>query len=390
MDQQPAHEVKSSQMTALHLQKAIGDKDLKKLKSLLSEGVDVNKTVSNRGHTPLLVAAQWNYGRSHYDVLECLLKSNADVNARDSQGDSALHYLAQQTNSGLLDCLDLLFKFNANVDAENEKKETPVFKTVRHGKAEVLRHLAELGANVNHCDRDGLTPLHWACLQCNENMIQCLVDYGADLNAKDSHRKTPTMNYIDNLKRKKMVNDYAYEAEKVMLRFLLDCSESFRYSPFKRGKCAEFVWRIMLEHIAKLQVLDLPVNSSLLRAIPRFREYTAYHEECTKELLKARDARFRNSWITFFNLLVDGERKLKNYAGNDELVESFEMTDCLEEFPIYGPLMKDNMKKGIEDRELFDKSAATLSFYCPIFNSTHLIIRGILDCLSVRDYKFFV
>lgn len=79
-------------------------------------------------------------------------------------------------------------------------------------------------------------------------------------------------------------------------------------------------------------------------------------------------------------------RKLKNYAGNEAIVNDFKNSDCEDEFLIYGSAMRKNLEKGIKKRKLFDKSSVLLSYNLPIFRPNYLIVRDILDCmLSNKD-----
>lgn len=94
-----------------------------------------------------------------------------------------------------------------------------------------------------------------------------------------------------------------------------------------------------------------------------------------KELAEAKSIRLENCWVTFFNLLVDGKKKIKNYAGNKDVVKGFQNSDCLMKFPIYGADIVKKVDKGIEIRDLFDKSVDAFSYCLPILNPTHLIIR---------------
>lgn len=110
---------------------------------------------------------------------------------------------------------------------------------------------------------------------------------------------------------------------------------------------------------------------------------------CTEELLLAKSSRLKNSWVTFFNLLVDNKRKLKNYAGNKDLVEDFRSSDCLKKFPIYGSTMQNNVEKGINRRGFFDESSNLFSHYLPVFSPNHLIVRDTLDCLITDDLSKF-
>lgn len=52
--------------------------------------------------------------------------------------------------------------------------------------------------------------------------------------------------------------------------------------------------------------------------------------------------------------------------------------------------MKKNVKKRIKGRKFFDESTVILSSYLRIFNSTHLFVRDILDCLTYKDFVAFV
>lgn len=136
-------------------------------------------------------------------------------------------------------------------------------------------------------------------------------------------------------------------------------------------------------------MFNITVHSTFLNAVSQYK-HKEYLKKCSKELDSAKSKKLRHSWVTFWNLLVDDAKKLKNYAGNLDLVRDFKKSDCLKKFPIYGATILKNMEKGIETRRLYDKSAAILSNCCPVYSPTHLIIRDILDCLNYKDYEKLV
>lgn len=105
--------------------------------------------------------------------------------------------------------------------------------------------------------------------------------------------------------------------------------------------------------------------------------------------MRAKSTKLKNSWVTFFNLLVDSKKKLKSYAGNQNLVDDFQNTDCLWNFPIFGSKMIKNLRNGIERRKVFDESCELLSKALPIFNLNHLVVRDTLDCLPTMDSTTF-
>ena len=60
-----------------------------------------------------------------------------------------------------------------------------------HKHLEILKKLIRLGADVNAHDINGLTPLHYAVLHCNEGMVTVLLKHGANPNAECRTNYTP-------------------------------------------------------------------------------------------------------------------------------------------------------------------------------------------------------
>lgn len=47
------------------------------------------------------------------------------------------------------------------------------------------------GVNPDSTNEDGLTALHQCCIDDNSEMLQLLLEYGANVNAEDSEKWTP-------------------------------------------------------------------------------------------------------------------------------------------------------------------------------------------------------
>jgi ankyrin repeat protein len=120
--------------------------DLAKVKALLKEDPDLVAGEYNNGMTPLHRAAEFN----HKDVVELLLASKADVNAKDDNGRTPLNIAAQE---GHKDEVELLLANRANVNANAQ---------------------------------NGWTPLHWAVEKGNKDMAELLLANKADVNARAS------------------------------------------------------------------------------------------------------------------------------------------------------------------------------------------------------------
>ena len=54
------------------------------------------------------------------------------------------------------------------------------------GETAIAAYLIEKGANVNHCDDNGMAPLHYAVENRHEEVARLLVEKGANVNARTS------------------------------------------------------------------------------------------------------------------------------------------------------------------------------------------------------------
>ncbi len=70
------------------LLEAAGDGDIRAMRSVLDQGVDVNCRDRGTGHTPLISAAR----NANPDAVRFLLRRGAVVNARDYDGNTALYH----------------------------------------------------------------------------------------------------------------------------------------------------------------------------------------------------------------------------------------------------------------------------------------------------------
>ncbi|EAY22028.1 ankyrin repeat protein, putative [Trichomonas vaginalis G3] len=160
-------------------------------------------------------------------LCEYLLLQGADVNTRNDEGLTALHFAARENcpettqflilhNADInvtaklmqLTALDIAVMYNyvravevlllngANANAKAYDGSSMLHMAAGHGSKETAELLISHGAEINAKDNNGATPLHIAAQYNFKDMAELLVSHGAVINAKDYKNMTPFYNAI--------------------------------------------------------------------------------------------------------------------------------------------------------------------------------------------------
>jgi ankyrin repeat protein len=86
---------------------------------------------------------------------------------------------------------DLLDKDPALIGALDAKEKTPLHRAVTYKQMDMLNLLLERGADLNAQDVTGMTPLHVAAMLGRRDEAEWLLDHGADPEIKDSYGDLP-------------------------------------------------------------------------------------------------------------------------------------------------------------------------------------------------------
>ena len=131
------------------------------------------RTSSNR----LVEAAKSGNG----EALRSLLAARADVNQRQADGATALHWVAHRDD---LDSAVLLLGAGADVKASNDLGVQPLWLACINGSAPMVRVLLRADADPNAAPASGETPLMHAARSGSVGAVKHLLLHGADVNAK--------------------------------------------------------------------------------------------------------------------------------------------------------------------------------------------------------------
>ena len=136
--------------------------------------------------SPMDIAAM----EGQIEKMKLLKTQGANVNAKDSEGETALHKTAQL---GKIESIKCLKELGADLNARNNEGSTPMHLAAIAGQAENIKCLADLGADVNARDNDGYTPLFNAAMAHTGQVesIKCLTALGADIEARGNSGRTP-------------------------------------------------------------------------------------------------------------------------------------------------------------------------------------------------------
>lgn len=191
-------------------------------KHLIFKGININ-VKDDEGKTALMYATK----RCWIDVVKLLVKKGADINAEDDEGATALSYvsdcylvekflqskgakygegrkqmcsvdgknieLLRAAAVGNASQLKESIKLGADVNAKTVYCNTVLMETIRNsrkivgGLGEIIELLVENGADVNAKDNEGKTALMYAR---SLEVVKYLLSKGADINAKDNNGKS--------------------------------------------------------------------------------------------------------------------------------------------------------------------------------------------------------
>lgn len=125
------------------------------------------------------------------ECIRFLFDLGANVHEVDSSRETVLHCAVVAKSSKCLQCLSLLLKAKADINAVNVWRRTPLMKAIVNFKFSAANFLIKERADVSISDENGTTPLHVAASYGNLSLVKTLQENSTDINAQDLRGRTP-------------------------------------------------------------------------------------------------------------------------------------------------------------------------------------------------------
>ena len=158
------------------------------LKALIKSGMDKNAAINDKGDTPLLGAcACANQGRGYsdtprlgYAIAQALIAAHCDPNRSNLKGVTPIMPLCAEEGENIANLLADLLEAGAELGAVDQNGNTPLHYAAQNGAANTAKELAELLFNYGfeHTDavnNEGKSALEIASENNNEPLVQLIL-----------------------------------------------------------------------------------------------------------------------------------------------------------------------------------------------------------------------
>lgn len=212
---------KGDSAEALHKELLKNYIDEKKIQSLISSGVDINKKDA-KGRTLLFELA----AKRRIESIKILIKNGIDINAEDNYGKTVLSEAADKMDGMMIRFLldngasvnhinssgrtvlqdaaleenDKVFKIlmahNPDLSITDHYGRTVLFDAVEGGNLEIIKEVVNNIEDINTVDNNGQTVLFHSVLKDDDNITKYLITNGIDVNILDKKRQNVLFNAV--------------------------------------------------------------------------------------------------------------------------------------------------------------------------------------------------
>lgn len=301
--------------TPLHL--AARRKDLTAVKFMVNYGADV--IIKNRYRfTPLFYAVS----SGSFGVTEFILKSHPCVDSEQKYytriGKSLLR-LALKFNDKRF--FKLLLKYKADVNDEDKHGRTVLHYAIIDNQTHLLECILRLSDDIDACDCSLMSPLKLAILYGHKEIVEKLIEYGVRIKFSFHNEK----NYLIPMKKYGYRNDFGINAAKQL--------------------GADYMFKLI-----KLQNFTPHMNETWLMGTPFAQILQSELNRMVEEPIG------KNTSLTFYNMLKCKDHLLVRFASNTEVRRAILSGSHKLNFPSYASFISGQFWIGDRRLRLIRKS----------------------------------
>ncbi|KAF3400085.1 Ankyrin repeat domain-containing protein 50 [Penicillium rolfsii] len=205
------------------------------IEKAIADGVFVDSRDSSHGRTLLI----WTAMNGHKDLVQLLLRRNANVNAKDIWNSTALLLAIAHGHS---DTSEILLRAGASMEDRDFGGHAPLTLAAEVGLFSIVQSLLAAGADIDVKDwRKRRTALSWAAEKGHEDIVDILLENNALVDEADENNRSPLVWAA--------MNGHS-DVVKLLLRW--NANTEIRDSTFGR---TPFLWAIKQGHAAVIQLL---------------------------------------------------------------------------------------------------------------------------------------
>lgn len=123
-------------------------------------------------------------------IVDLLLSKDADVNAKNTNGQTALHFCASKVNLDIARTL-LAQKPPASARVKDRRGQLPLHRAAAVGSVPMMKTLLQAKSPLNATDMDGMTALHHAMSEGHGDAALLLLTMGAEFDKEDNNGQIP-------------------------------------------------------------------------------------------------------------------------------------------------------------------------------------------------------
>jgi hypothetical protein len=253
---------------------------------------------------------------------------------------------------------------------------TPLHIAAQQGHLTVVEVLLKFGASVDSQDECGRTALHIASYRGHEQIVTALLEHGSDINIMSKENET-LLGLASAGIDSRYSRDYSYSNYDDFYYFAICCHE--------------IVAEILEHHIVKMKTASLYVSNKNLQSVSNDDGIRDFQNECEEEIARLKREKVTDANVSLYDILTKGTNQLAMYAGNDSIVQVLKSDDYKRYFPIYASMINCNFRKGERRKQLLEQGDKVFHF---LFNSfpqlPHDCTDKIFSYLHDEDLRLFI